>query len=116
MDFLQIWLQLLYLQGAGSMSAGRVDFLSGRPLGGQGQGPKFAHSLVCARLGAIRPSRKGLASSTSYVLPLQGPFTYEALRPEEINFVPLKQKKTYQSRQLLEVTSLVSCLSKAALL
>lgn len=50
------------------------------------------------------------------MLPLQGPFTYEALRPEEINFVPLKQKKTYQSRQLLEVTSLVSCLSKAALL
>ena len=41
---------------------------------------------------------------------LQGPFTYEALRPEEINFVPLKQKKMYQSRQLLEVTSLVSCL------
>eukprot|EP00891_Asterochloris_glomerata_P001424 jgi/Astpho2/1424/e_gw1.00025.19.1_t len=33
---------------------------------------------------------------------VQGPFTYEALRPEEINFVPLKQKKTYQSRQLLE--------------
>ena len=34
---------------------------------------------------------------------LQGPFTYEALRPEDINFVPLKQKKTFQSRQLLEV-------------
>ena len=47
---------------------------------------------------------------------LQGPFTYEALRPEEINFVPLKQKKKFQSRQLLEVTSLMSCLSKAAAL
>ena len=58
-----------------------------------------------------RPGRQHILCAA-----LQGPFTYEALRPEEINFVPLKQKKMYQSRQLLEVTSLVSRFSKAGLL
>ena len=52
-----------------------------------------------------RPDRQHILCAA-----LQGPFTYEALRPEEINFVPLKQKKTYQSRQLLEVTSCFSSL------
>lgn len=33
---------------------------------------------------------------------IQGPFTYDALRPEEISFVPLNQKLTMNGRQLME--------------
>ena len=34
---------------------------------------------------------------------LQGPFTYEALLPEDINFVPLKQTRSFNARELLQV-------------
>ena len=34
---------------------------------------------------------------------LQGPFTYEAQIPAEINFVPLKQTKSFNAKELLEV-------------
>ena len=37
---------------------------------------------------------------------LQGPFTYEALLPEDINFEPLKQTRSFNARELLEVKSL----------
>ena len=33
----------------------------------------------------------------------QGPFTYEALRPEDIVFRPLKQEREFSARELLEV-------------
>lgn len=35
----------------------------------------------------------------------QGPFTYEALRPEDIVFQPLKQERTSNARELLQVRS-----------
>ncbi len=37
------------------------------------------------------------------VLTLQAPFTYEALPPEKINFVPLKQKKSFNAKELMQV-------------
>jgi phenylalanyl-tRNA synthetase beta chain len=33
---------------------------------------------------------------------LQGPFTYEALPPADINFVPLKQRKEFNAAELME--------------
>lgn len=33
---------------------------------------------------------------------LQGPFTYEALPPEEINFVPLNQNKSMNATELMK--------------
>lgn len=33
---------------------------------------------------------------------IKGPFTYEALKPEEINFVPLNQTKSMNGRELVE--------------
>jgi hypothetical protein len=36
-------------------------------------------------------------------LMLQGPFTYEARVPEDINFVPLKQVREFNARELLQV-------------
>ena len=34
---------------------------------------------------------------------VQAPFTYEALPPEKINFVPLKQKRSFNGRELMQV-------------
>lgn len=34
---------------------------------------------------------------------LQAPFTYEALPPESINFVPLKQKQSFDAKKLMQV-------------
>ena len=36
-------------------------------------------------------------------LPAQGPFTYEALPPEDIKFVPLKQSREFNAKELMEV-------------
>ena len=36
-------------------------------------------------------------------LVVQAPFTYEALPPEKINFVPLKQKRSFNGRELMQV-------------
>ena len=33
---------------------------------------------------------------------VKGPFTYEALKPEEIEFVPLNQSKKMNAKQLME--------------
>lgn len=33
---------------------------------------------------------------------IEGPFTYEALPPEEIRFVPLKQTREFNAREVLE--------------
>jgi hypothetical protein len=33
----------------------------------------------------------------------QGPFTYEAQRPEDIVFTPLKQKREFNARELMQV-------------
>ena len=34
---------------------------------------------------------------------MQASFTYEALPPEKINFVPLKQKKSFNAKELMQV-------------
>jgi phenylalanyl-tRNA synthetase beta chain len=33
---------------------------------------------------------------------VKGPFTYEALKPEEIEFVPLNQTKKMNARELMD--------------
>jgi hypothetical protein len=33
---------------------------------------------------------------------VKGPFTYEALKPEEIEFIPLNQTKKMNGKQLME--------------
>lgn len=34
---------------------------------------------------------------------VQGPFSYEALPPSEISFVPLKQSKAFNAAELMQV-------------
>jgi len=51
------------------------------------------------------------AESSCMVLTLQAPFTYEALPPEKINFVPLKQKKSFNAKELMQVLMPNLCLS-----
>jgi hypothetical protein len=34
---------------------------------------------------------------------VQGPFTYEALPPSEISFIPLKQSRAFNAAELLQV-------------
>lgn len=46
---------------------------------------------------------KPLSQRRSLCCP-QGPFTYEALPPEDIRFVPLKQTQEFNSKDLLEVS------------
>ena len=36
---------------------------------------------------------------------MQGPFTYEALPPSEISFVPLKQSRAFTAAELLQAGS-----------
>ena len=33
---------------------------------------------------------------------VKGPFTYEALKPEDINFVPLNQEKSMNGHELMQ--------------
>lgn len=35
---------------------------------------------------------------------MQGPFTYEALPPEDIKFVPLKQTREFNAAELMQVS------------
>ena len=56
--------------------------------GSQGVGPAFAHE----------PHR-----FANFQLLLQAPFTYEALPPESISFVPLKQKRSFNGKELMQV-------------
>ena len=49
------------------------------------------------------------------MLTLQAPFTYEALLPEKINFVPLKQKKSFSAKELMQVLMLTVCLNSVGL-
>ncbi|CAK7339688.1 unnamed protein product [Dovyalis caffra] len=53
------------------------------------------HQNICRR-------RTLVAIGTHDLDTLQGPFTYEALRPENINFVPLKQEKNFRADELME--------------
>ncbi|XP_015577269.1 phenylalanine--tRNA ligase beta subunit, cytoplasmic [Ricinus communis] len=53
------------------------------------------HQNICRR-------RTLVAIGTHDLDMLQGPFTYEALPPQDINFVPLKQVKNYRADQLME--------------
>ena len=43
---------------------------------------------------------------------VQGPFTYEALPPEEIEFIPLNQTKKMNGKQLMEFYE-VRCMIRA---
>ncbi|CAI0552933.1 unnamed protein product [Linum tenue] len=54
------------------------------------------HENICRR-------RTLVAIGTHDLDTLQGPFTYEALPPEKINFVPLKQEKNFRADELMEV-------------
>ncbi|KAG4172388.1 hypothetical protein ERO13_A12G270300v2 [Gossypium hirsutum] len=53
------------------------------------------HQNICRK-------RTLVAIGTHDLDTLQGPFTYEALPPPEINFVPLKQAKNFRADELME--------------
>lgn len=53
------------------------------------------HQNICRR-------RTLVAIGTHDLGTIQGPFTYEALPPTEINFVPLKQVKSFRADELME--------------
>ncbi|XWS50856.1 hypothetical protein CRYUN_Cryun12cG0125500 [Craigia yunnanensis] len=53
------------------------------------------HQNICRK-------RSLVAIGTHDLDTLQGPFTYEALPPPEINFVPLKQVKNFRANELME--------------
>ncbi|GLU17464.1 hypothetical protein SLE2022_338300 [Rubroshorea leprosula] len=53
------------------------------------------HQNICRR-------RTLVAIGTHDLDTLEGPFTYEALPPSEINFVPLKQVKNFRADELME--------------
>lgn len=53
------------------------------------------HQNICRR-------RTLVAIGTHDVDTLHGPFTYEALLPSSINFVPLKQEKNFRADELME--------------
>ncbi|KAJ4882722.1 putative phenylalanine--tRNA ligase beta subunit [Raphanus sativus] len=53
------------------------------------------HQNICRR-------RSLVAIGTHDLDTLQGPFTYEALSPKDINFVPLKQTKSFRGDELIE--------------
>merc|ERR1711915_842807 len=44
----------------------------------------------------------GVAIGTHDLDTLEGPFTYEALAPSQIKFVPLKQEKEFRADELME--------------
>jgi phenylalanyl-tRNA synthetase beta chain len=53
------------------------------------------HQNICRR-------RTLVAIGTHDLAKVQGPFTYEALPPKEIKFVPLNQEKEYDAAELME--------------
>ncbi|KAL3641412.1 hypothetical protein CASFOL_016380 [Castilleja foliolosa] len=53
------------------------------------------HQNICRR-------RTLVAIGTHDLDTIEGPFTYEALPPKEINFVPLKQTKNFRADELME--------------
>ncbi|KAK3137032.1 hypothetical protein QOZ80_5BG0446750 [Eleusine coracana subsp. coracana] len=53
------------------------------------------HQNICRK-------RTLVAIGTHDLDTLQGPFSYEALPPQEINFVPLKQKESFRADTLIE--------------
>ncbi|XP_042451906.1 phenylalanine--tRNA ligase beta subunit, cytoplasmic-like isoform X1 [Zingiber officinale] len=53
------------------------------------------HQNICRR-------RTLVAIGTHDLDTIEGPFSYEALPPQEINFVPLKQEKIFRVDELLE--------------
>lgn len=53
------------------------------------------HQNICRK-------RSLVAIGTHDLGTIQGPFTYEALPPEDITFVPLKQTRTFNARELMD--------------
>ena len=50
-----------------------------------------------------------MAIGTHDLATIQGPFTYEALPPQEIRFVPLKQAREFRADELMEVGGWGAC-------
>jgi hypothetical protein len=48
-----------------------------------------------------------VAIGTHDLAKVAGPFTYEALPPQDIKFVPLKQTQEFNARDLLQVGAVV---------
>ena len=46
---------------------------------------------------------RSLHTATEESFVVQGPFSYEALPPSEISFVPLKQSKAFNAAELMQV-------------
>lgn len=53
--------------------------------------------------------RSLVAIGTHDLATVQGPFTYEALPPSDIHFVPLKQTQDFRADQLMEVSNGLYC-------
>ncbi|XP_042459888.1 phenylalanine--tRNA ligase beta subunit, cytoplasmic-like [Zingiber officinale] len=59
-------------------------------------------SLTC-KINCTKIYRRTLVAIGTHDLDtIEGPFSYEALPPQEINFVPLKQEKIFRVDELLE--------------
>ena len=71
----------------------------GGGLGAAGQAPGLAGA----------PPPRHAPSHVSAPSAPQGPFTYEALPPEDISFVPLKQTQEFNARDLLAVRGCACC-------
>jgi phenylalanyl-tRNA synthetase beta subunit len=54
--------------------------------------------------------RSLVAIGTHDLSKCRGPFTYEALPPSEISFVPLKQDRTFRADELMEVCRQRDCM------
>jgi hypothetical protein len=57
------------------------------------------HQTLCRQRSLVAIGTHDLSTVT-------GPFTYEALPPSEISFVPLKQTRAFRADELMEVRSL----------
>jgi hypothetical protein len=54
------------------------------------------------------PRSAGFRDTPVWVWPPQAPFSYEALPPEDIRFVPLKQTREFNAKELMQVRSPVT--------
>ncbi|KAG0478029.1 hypothetical protein HPP92_012748 [Vanilla planifolia] len=57
---------------------------------------------LCKRMHANYLKRSIVAIGTHDLDTIEGPFTYEALKPQDITFVPLKQAKSFRADELVE--------------
>lgn len=76
----------------------------------------LASRALCALL-EVRLNTPLLNTMGTTFLPAapQAPFTYEALPPEDIKFVPLKQTREFNAKDLMQVGALPRCVPCCAL-